>query len=109
MKLPELPQSQFTPEKSADRNRVFLIKGCSEPPFLKAHDGWKIIGTGKAPWAKSGDDFALMLEKITPADHSYPSSKGEDFNEGDRIWHHWPKSSWEIACRFMKNDESQKP
>lgn len=99
-KLPKLNSARFTDRNGADSNRVFLITHCAEPPFLKAVDGWKIIGYGRAPWPKGDSGFALMLEKQTPADHTYPGSKGEDFEMGDTIWHHWSESflrNWEDA------------
>lgn len=87
--LVRIGSCHFTDRNSADNNRVFLWESSPLPPFVRAVAGWKMVGWGKAPWPKADSDFAVMFEKQTPADHSYPGIKGEDHEEGSRIWHHF--------------------
>jgi hypothetical protein len=86
--LVRIPSVQFTRENSADNNRVFLWENCDDPPFVRAVHGWKIIGYGEAPWAKGDNHFAVMFEKQIPKG-GYPTIKGEEMDEGDRIWQHF--------------------
>ena len=89
-RLVRIPSVQFMRENSADNNRVFLWENCDDPPFVRAVNGWKIIGYGEAPWAKADNHFAVMFEKQIPKG-GYPTIKGEEMDEGDRIWQHFDK------------------
>lgn len=82
-----ISSTRLTSENSADSNRVFLWEASDNPPFMKAVDGWKIVGYGTPPWPKPDTDVAVVFEKITPA-HGYGSVKGEEIEEGTRIWQH---------------------
>lgn len=85
--LEQIPSNRFTNENSADSNRVFLWEASSEPPFMRAVNGWRIVGYGPPPWPKGDTDVAVMFEKTTPAE-GYGSLKGEEMDEGTRIWQH---------------------
>jgi hypothetical protein len=104
-----IPSSRFTKENSADTNRVFLWEASENPPFVKAIDGWKMVGYGKAPWPKSGSHFAVMFEKQIPKG-GYPSIRGEEMEEGDRIWHHM-EEKWfrKTNAEATQNSKPPKP
>lgn len=95
-RMVRIPSSRFTSENSADTNRVFLWEASENPPFVKAINGWKIVGYGKAPWPKGDSDFAVMFEKELPAG-GYPSHRGEEMEEGTRIWHHMDEKWFRYA------------
>lgn len=86
--LPKIPDIKFTDRNSADTNHVFVYEACPNPPFVRAIDGWKMVGQGRAPWPKSNSYFAVMFEKTTPADEKACSHRGEEMEEGSWIWHH---------------------
>lgn len=87
--LVRLPDSRFTYENASEYNRVFLWENIETPPFMRPVAGWKIVGFGKAPWPGSTDGYAVMLEKVTPAEKQGIFGKHEKtFEEGTRIWQH---------------------
>lgn len=88
-KVPKLPDVRFTHENASEYSRVFLWENISEPPFMRAVEGWGIVGYGKAPWPGSTEGFAVMFEKVTPAEKQGVFGKHEKtFGAGVRIWQH---------------------
>lgn len=82
--IPELRDSAFTTESAVCNNGVFLLTNCDKPPFMRAADGWEMVGWGKAPFSRSGDFFAVMFERTEPGCEL-------DFNYaevGTRLWQH---------------------
>lgn len=84
-----LPDSRFTYRNGAETNRVFLWKNVETPPFMQPVAGWKIVGYGKAPWPGSTEGFAVMFEKVSPAEkQGVFGVREKTFEEGTRIWQH---------------------
>ena len=86
-----LSASKFLPNHCAESNRVFLWQAHSEPPFMCAVPGWKIVGYGKAPWQKNDLPIAVMFERITAPSNPYGNIYGDECAEGTRIWQHGKK------------------
>src|ERR1044072_3680165 len=91
MSLPKISSARFATHNSADVNRLFLYEAKSGPPFVGPVAGWKIVGYGRAPWKKGDSDFAVMFEKVCPADPDRCSTRGEECAEGTQIWMHYQK------------------
>lgn len=82
--IPKLPDRVFTTENAVCNNGVFLFTNTQEPPFMGPAKGWKIVGWGKAPWARQDSTYAVMFERTEPEDLA-------DFNsapEGTMLWQH---------------------
>ena len=87
----KLPDSKFTWENGAERCRVFLWQNVDKPPFMVPVEGWEIVGYGRAPWPGSTDGFAVMFEKVAPAEEDTGSMFQKQHTLcllGDRIWQH---------------------
>lgn len=85
-----IPSTRFTIGNSADGNRVFLLENHNDKPHLRPVKGWRIVGYGKAPWPGLSKGFAVMFEKVTPAEEKDNIFAKEHirFDEGTRIWQH---------------------
>ena len=69
-----------------------MFENCEGPPYVRPVKGWKIVGHSKAPWPGNTDGFAVVFEKETPAEPARSSCRGEDYEEGTRIWQHYQRS-----------------
>src|SRR5690349_833413 len=84
----KLPKSAFRANHCAEANHVFLWTHCPEPPFMRPHAGWKIVGYGEAPWPKKDWPIAVMFERVDPPSNALGDSMGNEMTEGTQIWQH---------------------
>lgn len=96
------PAHCFSLGRSADANRVFLLKNHDEQPYLRPVEGWQIIGFGKAPWPGLTDGFAALFEKVTPAEEqdNIFAPEYKRFDEGTRIWQHMTENHFKQFVHF---------
>jgi hypothetical protein len=108
----QLSSAHFTWENGAERNGVFLWENHNEAPYLRAVEGWKVVGwTKQAPWPGISNGFAAMLEKTTPASPEEECYRKHhlSFDEGTQIWQHICEDNFKRLNTVLNEPSSNHP